>query len=108
MITMILALCLMCVYPLLYVRFFFSLVSSAFFVTKFFLLVRELECERDTNAPKHTHTHTRRESEREKRERARDSFLFFFLSLYPSADASTKKRFILKTESALARTFLPA
>jgi len=44
---------------------------------KFFLL--ELECERDTNALKHTHTHTHAERVRAREERARDARLFFFV-----------------------------
>jgi hypothetical protein len=83
------------VYIHFFVCAFFSVLSRPLFSSQNFFLVRELECERDTNALKHTHTHThkRRESEREKSAHAtRDSFLFIFLSLYPSADASTKRR----------------
>jgi len=40
---------------------FFSVLSRPLFSSQNFFLVRELECERDTNAPKHTHTHTQRE-----------------------------------------------
>lgn len=63
------------------------------------------------NALKHTHTHTNAERVSARGERARDAQLFSFLfsfSLSERGRFDEKKRFKLKTESALARTFLPA
>jgi hypothetical protein len=92
LIVTILALRLMCVCVCIHFSLFslwmrfFSLVSSQIYLL-------ELECERDTNALKHTHTLQReRERERVRARTRRATLLFcFFLSLFPSADTSTKR-----------------